>query len=96
MISLHYLAAVLLSTAAAQQTPPASHASKSASEATTVLEKIDRSGRCATLGRTPQQRLAKQPMIAPGAPPVLSFKLYEDAKHHRFGNVDVMLDDAGH
>ena len=96
MMSIHYFAAVLLSAAAAQQAPPASHASKPAPEATTVLEKIDRSGRCATVGQTPQQRLAKQPRIAPGAPPVLSFKLYEDAKHHRFGNVDVMLDDAGH
>jgi hypothetical protein len=96
MMSLHYLAAVLLSAAAAQQVPPSSNASKPVSEATTVLEKIDRSGRCATVGRAPQQRLVKQPVIAPGAPPVLSFKLYEDAKHHRFGNVDVMLDDAGH
>lgn len=95
MMSLHYFAVVLLSAAAAQQTPPP-NANKPAPEAATVLEKIDRSGRCATVGQTPQQRLAKQPMIAPGAPPVLSFKLYEDAKHHRFGNVDVMLDDAGH
>jgi hypothetical protein len=95
MISLHYFAALLLSAAAAQNaSPPAG--SKAAPETSTVLEKIDRSGRCATVGQTAEQRLTKQPLIAPGAPPVLSFKLYEDAKHHRFGNVDVMLDDAGH
>lgn len=96
MMSIHYFAAVLLSAAAAQQSPPPSKASKPLPEAITLLEKIDRSGRCATVGHTPQQRLMQRPMIAPGAPPVLSFKLYEDAKHHRFGNVDVMLDDAGH
>ena len=95
MTSLHYLAAMLLSAAVWQQTSPPV-AKKSAPEATTLIAKIDQSGRCATIGETAQERLTKRPVIAPGAPPVLSFKLYEDAKHHRFGNVDVMLDDAGH
>ena len=96
MMSLSYFAAVLLAAAASQQTSPLPAATKPAAESATIVEKIDRSGRCATIGKTPEQRLTKQPAIAPGAPPVLSFKLYEDAKHHRFGNVDVMLDDAGH
>jgi hypothetical protein len=95
MMSLPYFA-VLLTAVASQQASPPPAAHKSAPESMTVMEKIDRSGRCATVGRTAEQRLTKQPVVAPGAPPVLSFKLYEDAKHHRFGNVDVMLDDAGH
>ncbi len=96
MMSLSYFAAVLLAAASAQQALLPSATNKAAPRPATVMEKIDQSGRCATIGKTPEQRLTKQPVIAPGAPPVLSFKLYEDAKHHRFGNVDVMLDDAGH
>lgn len=96
MKSLFYFAAVSLAAAASPQASPPATTNKAADEPATVMDKIDRSGRCATIGQIPEQRLTKQPVIAPGAPPVLSFKLYEDAKHHRFGNVDVMLDDAGH
>lgn len=95
MMSLSYFA-LLLAAAAFQQPSPTPVTNKAVPEPTAVMEKIDRSGRCATVGKTPEQRLTKHPVIAPGAPPVLSFKLYEDAKHHRFGNVDVTLDDAGH
>jgi hypothetical protein len=34
--------------------------------------------------------------IAPGAPPALSFRYYEGKLHHRFGNAELLLDDAGH
>jgi hypothetical protein len=61
-----------------------------------LTQQVDRSGRCAVLGQAPEQKVSERQLIAPGQPPVLSFKYYEDAKHHRFGNVDVMLDDAGH
>lgn len=95
MISLSYFTA-LLAAAAFQQTSPTPATNKALPDAVTIMQKVEQSGRCATIGKTPEQRLTKRPVIAPGAPPVLSFKLYEDAKHHRFGNVDVMLDDAGH
>ena len=75
--------------------PPLTNANVSALERT-LTEQVDRSGRCAVLGETPEQKVSERQLIAPGQPPVLSFKYYEDAKHHRFGNVDVMLDDAGH
>jgi hypothetical protein len=52
--------------------------------------------RCLSVGETPDQRVSPPPMIAPGAPPLLSFRYYEGAVHHRYGNADLMLDDAGH
>ncbi len=54
------------------------------------------SGRCVTLAETPDARVSPQRAIAPGPPPLLSFRYYEGKAHHRFGNTDLMLDDAGH
>lgn len=34
--------------------------------------------------------------VPPGAPPVLSFRYMEGSKKHRFGDLDLMVDDAGH
>jgi hypothetical protein len=57
-------------------------------------------GRCVDLGEKPDARVAVRPdvnvMIAPGPPPVLSFRFYEGKLHHRFGNAELLLDDAGH
>ena len=52
--------------------------------------------RCIVIGESPDLRVSPSPQIAPGAPPLLSFRYYEGAEHHRFGNQDLMLDDAGH
>lgn len=85
--------AFLVSAAALPQLPPAASAP---TPERVLIQQVDQTGRCVTVGHTPEQRLHNLPMIAPGQPPVVSFKFYEDSKHHRFGNVDVMLDDAGH
>jgi hypothetical protein len=61
-----------------------------------LVEGISESGRCATLADTPDTRVANAPLISPGPPPLLSFRLYEGKSHHRFGNAELMLDDAGH
>jgi hypothetical protein len=61
-----------------------------------IIEEIAASGRCANIAESPDQRVAPKPMIAPGPPPLLSFRYYEGKLHHRYGNVDLMLDDAGH
>jgi hypothetical protein len=45
---------------------------------------------------TPDARVGAPPRLAPGPPPLLSFRFYEGKQHHRFGDVDIMLDDAGH
>lgn len=60
------------------------------------IRAIADSGRCVTLAETADQRVADTPQIAPGQPPLLSFRYYEGQSHHRYGNADLMLDDAGH
>lgn len=61
-----------------------------------LLESISESGRCPTLADTADDRVAPGPRISPGPPPLLSFRLYQGKLHHRFGNSELMLDDAGH
>jgi len=51
-----------------------------------VLEAGDREARVAD----PRLRLA------PGVPPMLSFRYFQGADRGRFGKLDLMLDDAGH
>jgi hypothetical protein len=62
----------------------------------TLVQQISDSGRCATLAESPDARVAPLPAIAPGPPPLISFRYYEGRQHHRFGNAELMLDDAGH
>lgn len=61
-----------------------------------VIQKIADSGRCADLAETPDSRVTPHARIAPGPPPLLSFRYYQGKTHHRFGNAELMLDDAGH
>ena len=61
-----------------------------------LIQTIAESGRCVSLAETPSQRVSTKPQIAPGLPPLLSFRYYEGRLHHRYGNADLVLDDAGH
>jgi hypothetical protein len=61
-----------------------------------LIEQIAGSGRCVALAELPKDRLDVRPMAAPGPPPLLSFRYYEGKQHHRYENLDLMLDDAGH
>jgi hypothetical protein len=75
--------------------PLAPNLTGSASEQQLVKE-VAESGRCADLSQDPDSRVSPLPMVAPGLPPLLSFRYYEGKRHHRFDNTDLMLDDAGH
>jgi hypothetical protein len=61
-----------------------------------LIKEVAESGRCADLSQDPDTRVLPLPAVAPGPPPVLSFRYYEGKLHHRFENADLMLDDAGH
>jgi hypothetical protein len=62
-----------------------------------MLEKnVAESGRVLTLGTSPSQRLQPPARLAPGAPPLLSFRLLEGKMRHRYGKLDLVMDDAGH
>ena len=54
------------------------------------------SGRVIEIAIPPSERLAPPPKIAPGAPPLVSFRLFDGRMRHRFSNLDLVLDDAGH
>jgi len=56
----------------------------------------DDSARVVTVAEPPDSRIRQELKIAPGPPPLLSFRYYQGAEHHRFGNLDLMMDDAGH
>jgi hypothetical protein len=61
-----------------------------------AVDEVTQSGRCASVAESPEARVTPQRTIAPGPPPLLSFRLYERKAHQRFNDSDLMLDDAGH
>jgi hypothetical protein len=61
-----------------------------------LIESIILSGRVVGLSEPPSQRLSPPVLIAPGAPPVLSFRYFDATDRGRFGNLGLMTDDAGH
>jgi hypothetical protein len=60
------------------------------------IKQVAASGRILELAITPSDRLSSRPQIAPGAPPLLSFRFFEGKERHRFGELDLVIDDAGH
>lgn len=79
-----------------QQPPekPPEPAATSREEA--LLEEIAQSGRTLDAGDRATARVAAPPQVPAGAPPLLSFRYYDGKQRYRFGDVDLMLDDAGH
>ncbi len=61
-----------------------------------LIQAIALSGRIVGLSEPPSERLVPPRLIAPGAPPVLSFRYFDAADRGRFGNLGLMTDDAGH
>lgn len=80
-----------------QQQPPAQPPkSAAASRERALVEEIAQSGRTLEAGDRPSSRVAVRAQVPAGAPPLLSFRYFEGKQHYRFGDVDLMLDDAGH
>jgi len=63
---------------------------------TTLVEQITLSGQAVEIATPPSERLAAPARIAPGAPPLLGFRTIEGKLRHRFGDLDLVMDDAGH
>lgn len=61
-----------------------------------LTKQVTDSGRVIEIAIPPAERLAPPPKIAPGAPPLVSFRLFDGRMRHRFSNLDLVLDDAGH
>jgi hypothetical protein len=66
------------------------------SEVERLTKDVAESGRVMEIATPPSERLAPPPKIAPGAPPLVSFRLFDGRMRHRFSNLDLVLDDAGH
>jgi hypothetical protein len=63
---------------------------------TVVVEQVAASGQVVEIATPSSERLAPSARIAPGAPPTLGFRMIEGKLRHRFGDLDLVLDDAGH
>ena len=61
-----------------------------------LIEAIALSGQVVAMMESPSERVSPPQLIAPGAPPVLSFRYFDAADRGRFGNLGLMTDDAGH
>ncbi len=60
-----------------------------------AMDSLDRSGRAIEIVAPPKDRLHLPP-LAPGAPPLLSFRYFEGKARHRFGEMGLVMDDAAH
>ena len=65
-------------------------------DAGALIHESATSGRAVEIAISPSERVAPPAQIAPGAPPLLSFRMVEGRARHRFGDLDLVLDDAGH
>lgn len=61
-----------------------------------LLQAVAASGRVVSMCELPSERLLPPSLIAPGAPPVLSFRYFDASDRGRFGSLGLMTDDAGH
>jgi hypothetical protein len=61
-----------------------------------LVAKIARSGRVIEILPASERLRDPSKDIAPGAPPLLAFRYFDGADRHRFGKLDLMVDDAGH
>jgi hypothetical protein len=68
----------------------------SPSDLSRLTKEVAGSGQVVEIGKTPSERVAPPVQIAPGPPPLLSFRYYEAQQRHRVSNTELMLDDAGH
>jgi hypothetical protein len=60
------------------------------------VKQIANSGRVQLIGETSATRLQPAASLAPGAPPILAFRYFDGLARHRFGDLDLVMDDAGH
>jgi len=61
-----------------------------------LVDEVAASGQITEIATPSSERLAAPARIAPGPPPTLGFRLIEGKLRHRFGDLDLVLDDAGH
>jgi hypothetical protein len=61
-----------------------------------LVRGITNSGSVLEAGDRQERLVDPRFRLAPGVPPLLSFRYFQGADRGRFGKLDLMLDDAGH
>lgn len=61
-----------------------------------LLKQIAESGRVLTIAENSSDRLNPPGRLTPGKPPLLAFRYFDGQRRHRFGDLDLVMDDAGH
>ncbi len=61
-----------------------------------LLIQIGNSGRMVSIAENPSQRIVAPARLAPGPPPLVSFRYFDGKDRRRFNGLDLVLDDAGH
>lgn len=61
-----------------------------------LVHQVSQSGRVQEIAVPLSERVSPAPEIPPGAPPILSFRLFEGQAKKRYNNLDLVMDDAGH
>jgi hypothetical protein len=61
-----------------------------------LVDEVVASGQVTEIATPSSERLAESGRIAPGPPPTLGFRIIDGKLRHRFGDLDLVLDDAGH
>lgn len=61
-----------------------------------LIEEITKSGRIVEIAEPVSARAEPPRQLPPGDPPLLAFRYFEGKERHRFGQLDLMMDDAGH
>ena len=61
-----------------------------------TLERIEASGRVLLIGADASERLRPDALLAPGDAPRLRFRYLDGKRRHRFGDLNLVMDDAGH
>lgn len=75
---------------------PAQGDARPPQEIQALLALIAESGRVHTIAELPSERLTPSAKLAPGRPPLLAFRYFDGQRRHRFGDLDLVMDDAGH
>lgn len=61
-----------------------------------ALEGPELTSRVLTIGESSSERLQPLGLVSPGQPPLLMFRYLDGKSRHRFGDLDLVMDDAGH
>jgi hypothetical protein len=61
-----------------------------------LIRQVASSGRVLEIATASSERLSPPQAIAPGAPPLVSFRFFEGRERHRFNGLNLVIDDAGH